>query len=201
MKKLTTQPYISELSTLTALFSRILTFAVITKNIPTIADIRSYSFSFTNIDYRQGAVPVTAIMFFSQNSIPRRLRHSGSINGLTTPLRSPRCTFHWLKFRGHVMNVIADTKNGKQDDEAKKPLSAPRLKKLREQELVLWSTFDWDRTSETATVWMRKDFVEKMKADREWNCCLMITDLWFMQSAFQPVGKVIAEGRRWVDEG
>ena len=64
MKKLTTQPYISELSTLTALFSRILTFAVITKNIPTIADIRSYSFSFTNIDYRQGAVPVTAIMFF-----------------------------------------------------------------------------------------------------------------------------------------
>ena len=28
------------------------------------------------------------------------------------------------------MNVIADTKNGKQDDEAKKPLSAPRLKKI-----------------------------------------------------------------------
>ena len=98
------------------------------------------------------------------------------------------------------MNVTADTQNGKQGDEAKKPLSAPRLKKLREQGLVLWSTFDWDRASETATVWMRKDFVEKMKADSEWHCCLMITDLWIMQSDFQPVGKVIAEGRRWVDE-
>ena len=88
----------------------------------------------------------------------------------------------------------------KQEDEAQKPFSAARLKKLREHGLVLWSTFDWDKASETAKVWMRKDFVEKMKTDSEWHCCLMITDLWFMQSACQPVGKVIAGGTRWVDD-
>ena len=80
-----------------------------------------------------------------------------------------------------------------------RPLKYVKLQKLREHGLALWSTFEWDRSSESATVWMRKDFVEKMKADSEWQCCLMRTDWWKIISTPQAVYQVVEEGKRWVD--
>lgn len=96
---------------MTALFLRILPFAVITKSLPMITDIHRYNIRFTEIDYRRGSMAVTAIMFFHKALFRDVCGTPGPLIELRRLFDPPDVRFHCLTSQDHIVNGNADTKN------------------------------------------------------------------------------------------
>lgn len=71
------------------------------------------------------------------------------------------------------------------------------LKRLREEYLLLWSTFEWDRATEQVKVWMGKDVADKVMADEYWSVGIIRTDIWMLATSTGPPKDIMRRGRQW----
>ena len=174
LRKVTTAPYASEMSTLTTIFQPMLPFSIISSSLPKPDAIHLYTISFSSlhINYHRDRLPVFALVFYNNHMLKKM-----------TGERSPT-TLNWRLLFYHASDF-------KSDD----------LDQLRENGLILWSSFEWERRKERASVWMRKDFGDKCLSSRDWCVGIVRTDTWRLVTMPGRAKDVMVEGKKWGHEG
>lgn len=71
------------------------------------------------------------------------------------------------------------------------------LKQLREEYLLLWSTFEWDRATEQVKIWMRKDVAHKVMGIEYWSVGVIRRDIWMLATRTGLPEHIMKKGRPW----
>lgn len=74
----------------------------------------------------------------------------------------------------------------------------PQVSKLRKEGLHIVTTWEWSRSSKTATFWLRRDVMEEMQRDQSWGVMMWRTDNWTNQAVPHRLD-VVDTGETWVD--
>ena len=194
MKKITTAPFAPELASLTAIFLPVLPFGIITSLIPPRGAICEYTISFGSLKLSHKSVYVqsNALLFFRPHLL------WAAIGDMTRD----ETRIFWRHFFDHDPASAPFEQNGK----------GPALQRLREEGLVLWSTFEWSHALKEVKVWMDECFGGRMMGstvkdeaiEREakkdvWRVGLLKTDEWLLMSETGIVQERMKKGRRWGD--
>lgn len=172
--KLSTAPYILEMTTLTVLFQRILPFCPITTaSLPSPGSIYSYSVRMRTVDFpMHGEMQALVLIFFRVRLPPRCPGTADDIHRYLDP--SP---------------------------EKDKSFETPAMKEFRESGSVVITALTWNGVDDrTATIWMREDVMDPMieaREDDEWVCCLWRVDDWAPVSSAPEGAKMVVKGARW----
>jgi hypothetical protein len=81
------------------------------------------------------------------------------------------------------------------DEEGQKD---PKISTLRKEGLHIVTTWDWSRSSKTATFWLRRDVMEEMQRGQNWGVMIWRTDNWENQSGSQRL-EAIDTGVSWTN--
>ena len=81
------------------------------------------------------------------------------------------------------------------DEEGQKD---PKASTLRTQGLHIITTWEWSRSSKTASFWLRRDVMEEMQRGSSWGVMMWRTDNWRRQSKARRMDAVDA-GEMWMD--
>ena len=132
VRKITTAPYAPEMSTLTTLFQPILPFSIISSALPKPDSIHLYTISFSSlhVNYQHSRMPIFALVIYNNYLLKKVIgdRNPETLNWRLLFYNDPELYSHAI------------------------------VHQLRENGLILWSSFEWERRKEQASVWMRKDF-------------------------------------------
>ncbi len=174
LRKVTTAPYAPEMSTLTTIFQPMLPFSIISSALPKPDDIHLYTISFSSlhVNYKRSQTPVFALVFFNNYLLKK-------VIGKRDPT-----TLNWRL-------LFYDASEFKSDV----------LDQLRENGLILWSSFEWERRNEQASVWMRKDFGDKCLSSRDWCVGMLRTDTWRLVTKTGRAKDLMVKGKKWGHEG
>ena len=174
IRKVTTAPYAPEMSTLTTIFQPMLPFSTISSALPKPDDIHLYTISFSSlhINYHHDRMPVFALVFYNNHALKKVIGERGP------------ATLNWRLLFYHASESKSDV-----------------LDQLREHGLILWSSFEWERRKERASVWMRKDFGVKCLSSRDWCVAMVRTDIWRLVTRPGRAKDVMVEGKKWGHEG
>ena len=175
IRKVTTAPYAPEMSTLTTIFQPMLPFSIISSALPKSDAIHLYNISFSSlhVNYHHDRMPVFALIFYNNQALKEVI---GERNPATLNWRLLfYCAF---EDKSHVL-----------------------VDQLREHGLILWSSFEWERRKERASVWMRKDFGDKCLSSRDWCVGIVRTDTWRLVTMPGRAKDVMVEGKKWAHEG
>lgn len=151
VQKVTTAPYAPEMSTLTTMFQPMLPFSLVSSALPKPDDIHLYTISFSSlhVNYDQDRQPIFALIFYNDRMLKP-----------VFPDRHP-ATLNWRPLFYHNCGHKCDD-----------------CDQFRETGLILWSSFKWERRTERASVWMRKDIGDKCLSSRDWCVGMLRTDNW-----------------------
>ena len=171
VRKVTTAPYAPEMSTLTTIFQPMLPFSIISSALPKPDAIHLYTISFSSlhVNYYHDRMPVFALVFYNNHMLKEWI---GEINEATL--------INWRLLFYHSAESDFDV-----------------LDQLRANGLILWSSFEWERRKERATVWMRKDFGDKCLSSRDWCVGMLRTDTWRLVSSPGRAKDVMVQGKKW----
>jgi len=81
------------------------------------------------------------------------------------------------------------------DEEGQK---SPQISTLRKEGLHIVTTWEWSRSSKTATFWLRRDVMEEMQRGSSWRVMMLRTDNWEKQSGSQKLNAVDT-GETWTN--
>ncbi|KAL1970428.1 hypothetical protein VTN77DRAFT_4072 [Rasamsonia byssochlamydoides] len=176
--KLSTAPYIAEMSTLTVLFQRLLPFSLTTTaSLPSPASIYSYSIRMREVSPPfNGEMAAMVLIFFRQHV------HT-------------RCP-------GTALDIHRLLDSSPEKDPGFETAAA---REFREEGCVVVTTFAWSGMEDrTATFWMREDVMERMRRasseERDsWVCALWRVDDWTMVSTTPEDVECVVRGERWVE--
>lgn len=173
VRKVTTAPYAPEMSTLATIFQPMLPFSIISSALPKADDIHLYTISFSSlhVNYDQDRQPIFALIFYNDHMLKPVIGE-----------RHP-AALNW--------RLLFYRACGHESDE---------LAQLRENGLVLWSSFEWERRKERASVWMRKDFGDKCLSSRDWCVGMLRTDIWRLVTMTAQAKDVMVKGKKWGHE-
>ena len=173
-RKVTTAPYAPEMSTLTTIFQPMLPFSIISSALPKPDDIHLYTISFSSlhVNYRHSQMPMFALVIFNNNLLKKSIGE-----------RDPT-TLNWRL-------LFYNAAEFKSND----------LDQIRENGLILWSSFEWERRKEQVSVWMRKDFGDKCLSSRDWCVGMLRTDVWRLVTKTGRAKDVMVQGKKWGHEG
>ena len=168
--KVTTAPYAPEMSTLTTIFQPMLPFSIISSALPKPDDIQLYTISFSSlhVNYDQDRQPIFALVFYNDHMLEK-----------VFPGRHP-ATLNWRPLFYHNCGHKCGD-----------------CSQFRENGLILWSSFEWERRKERASVWMRKDFGDKCLSSWEWRVGMLRTDTWRLATRPGRAKDVMVQGIRW----
>ena len=174
VRKMTTAPYAPEMSTLTTLFQPLLPFSIISSALPKPDNIHLYTISFSSlhIDYQHSRMPIFALVIYN-NYLLRKVIGD----------RDPE-TLNWRLLFYHNPELSSD-------------VLLDHVDHLRENGLILWSSFGWERRKEQASVWMRKDFGDKCLSTRDWCVGMVRTDTWRLVTRPGRAKDVMVQGIKW----
>ena len=172
LRKISTAPFTAELSTLTAIFQPAVPFGIISSSVARVDAIHEcvLDLSKLRVQYRWIYSPSIAIVFFNQPALV----------AATDRVPSPYSMFQWR-------SLFDDDGNGR----------AGKIQNLRDGNLALWSTFEWNKKRQEVKVWMRDDFTDKLMQDPRWCVGLLRTDNWILASETASVRIVLKKGHLW----
>ncbi|KAK5173661.1 uncharacterized protein LTR77_002342 [Saxophila tyrrhenica] len=75
--------------------------------------------------------------------------------------------------------------------------SAAKAKQLREEGSHIVSTWSWSKSERSATFWLRKDAMDQMQQQGNWELAIWRTDNWLRQGSLAAVRDVIDTGDSW----
>ncbi|KAI9717305.1 MAG: hypothetical protein M1812_004832 [Candelaria pacifica] len=170
-KKQTTAPYIPEMATLAVLFERFLPFSLITPVLPSLDSIHHYTMETQEVSYTDSSAKSNVLIFYDH----RRL---------TDVCAGPPMN----------LRLLFDPTDCELDE------NAPKVRKLRETGLIMMTTFEFDRETDTASFWMKRGFVDMMMAQKGdwWKCGIWRTDAWRPVVMPLSVKTAVRRGRKWV---
>ena len=174
LRKVTTAPYAPEMSTLTTIFQPMLPFSIISSALPKPDAIHLYTISFSSlhINYHHDRMPIFALVFYNSHMLKTVIGERHPAN------------LNWRLLFYHASESKLDV-----------------LDQLREKGLILWSSFEWERRKERASVWMRKDCGDKCLNSSDWCVGMLRTDTWRLVARPGRAKDVMVQGRQWGHEG
>ena len=172
LRKVTTAPYAPEMSTLTTIFQPMLPFPIISSALPKHDDIHLYTISFSSLHVDYHHDRMPIFALVFYNYYMLK----------KVVDEKPHIDWRLLFYHASVSKSDA-------------------IDQLRENGLILWSSFEWERRKERASVWMRKDFGDKCLSNREWCVGMLRTDTWLLVSSLGRAKDVMVQGKKWGHEG
>ena len=170
LAKLSTAPFTAEMTTLCTLFQPLLPFRLDMQSLPTLESIRQYKVSFNDVFPLAPAATCLALVFYDA-----KLFYASKLT--------------------HELRSTLDSSWGEIDSDFKHK----NHRKLREEGIAVWTTFQWDVVNNVASIYMPEGFVETIK-DRDWECSLWRTDEYELVSRpLERARKSIRAEGRWVD--
>ncbi|KAF7879570.1 hypothetical protein EAF04_000765 [Stromatinia cepivora] len=178
-RHLCTSPFVQEMGTLARIFEPLLPFSLTSMAvIPKANDIFNYKFHLSNVrrkrdhSIRSGHL---ALVFYDHDVLERCGKGLEVI---------------FLVNLRHLLDPSWEVEKGGEDTDAK-------IKDLRENGLVVWTTIEYDVENSIVSAWMPSAFVEKMERDW-WRCGLWRVDTWenVNSGPFAVRGSVV-KGERW----
>ena len=175
-KKLCTVPFSYEMATLAQLFQPLLPFSLTSPNIPEAHDIYNYHFHIPEYINERAQPSCLALVFM--NCEVASLGKVGS------------------EAFGMNLRPVLDPSWG---DEVEAKWKGAGFESLREQGLVMWSTFTFNVEKKIASAWMPEKFVE-MVSGNMWAMGLYRTDTWWLALDVPTlVNKAVTRGEKWSD--
>jgi len=95
-----------------------------------------------------------------------------------------------LPLQPSFRTLLLDDEQGQKD---------PQAAALRKGGLQIITTWEWARSSKTATFWLRRDVMEEMLRGSSWSVMIWRTDNWTNQSGPHRLDAVVDTGETWVD--
>jgi hypothetical protein len=169
--KLSTAPFIAEMSTLTVLFQRLLPFSPITSSevLPSPHTIFSYSVHLPDI---------------------RPPKHGGAALVLV---------FFKMSLEVQTPGTFIDMGKYLDSSPEKDPqFETPMCREIREKGCVIVTAFTWSGPDDrTVKFWMREDVMDRMRNTvYEWGCALWRVDDWLLISAPADASNAV-KGEQW----
>lgn len=176
MKKLSTAPFVSEMSTLATLFEPTLPFSVASTIKPKPSSIHEYKIHLEPSPVDQSDLPVNMLIFFDEKLMEDAVGLSG---WLTPPSVRPAM---------HPESIGSSLDS-----------SAEKYRILRERGLRVITTFTFDSKEQRATVWMAEEVMEEMRQGHSWHVGMWRTDDWICRALPVLVGQrhTVTKGDRW----
>jgi hypothetical protein len=84
--------------------------------------------------------------------------------------------------------LLLDDEEGQKDSQAST---------VRKEGLHIVTTWEWVRSSKTATFWLRRDVMEEMLRSQSWGVMIWRTDTWTHQSGPNRLLNVVDTGETW----
>jgi hypothetical protein len=176
MKPFNTAPFQLELSSLTPIFQPILPFAVLDADLPPLNSIYNYSIRFRSVGFGLGLEKTTKeplVLQFANETIFKEVRK--------------RTLYGKMSMR----DLLIGSEEG----------DSQVLSELREKGVYLITTFKWNRVSQTASFWLRKDVVDETLCNPggpPWSAILWRTDEWMPVSSTSWLREDLKIGEPWV---
>ena len=178
MKKMSTSAFVAELSTLTAMFSRVLPFAVIVREgvIPHLENVRECTSRFKE-----------------DTGMPMQM------------MDAIRADWVLVFMNLRKMFKMKKTKDKFEEEVAAKlrdVLMDETLLKQMERGIHVVSTWTWNAERKEAKFWMREDVLRHMRDEEaEWRVEVWRTDAWFPLNVMGPFKRKVEWeiGRGWAD--
>jgi hypothetical protein len=100
--------------------------------------------------------------------------------------------YHDLKFPKQEVSfrtILVDDEEGQKD---------PQISTLRKEGLHVVTTWEWSKSSKTATFWLRRDVMEEMQRGLNWGVMMWRTDNWKIQAGPQRLD-AMDTGETWMN--
>ncbi|KAH8700726.1 hypothetical protein BGW36DRAFT_405925 [Talaromyces proteolyticus] len=170
--RLSVAAFLPEMTTLTALFQRLLPFTPLTASpLPALDSIYEYTIQFAEVGPAPNGEPAAMVLVF-------------------------------FNMHTHVPNVnIRDELDPSPEQSSSGSSAASKLIEFREKGCVVVTTFTWSgRDHQTVRFWMREDVVDKFWTRGDsWWCGLWRVDDWMLMSRAPEEASKLVRGRKWVD--
>ena len=177
MKRLSTAPFVCEVSTLATLLGPTLPFSITSTTKPKPFNIHEYNIHLEPLSVGRGDLPVNVLVFFDEKLMEDALRIS---DWLAPPSIRP---------------AMHPESGGSSSDSSVKKYNI-----LRESGLRVFTTFIFDSKEKKATVWMAAEVMEEMRKARKWHVGMWRTDDWICRALPFTVGErdLVTKGDRWL---
>jgi hypothetical protein len=182
LKKLSVAPFVAEMATLTAVFDPLLPFSLPTNLypfIPPISDVLSYSFHLKDYERVQYFAGTNCLLLVFWN---QQMKKDTFDEDLV-----------WKDLR-----LILDPSWG---DEVDINFKGKAFEAFRNKGVLVWSAFNWDLESKTATVWMSKTIASSI-IENDWAVGMFRSDNWtcLTNHMSPPLARnVVTVGNKWED--